>query len=141
MHEIAVGTITRPRRPGAPERASEALARCGAAEAAAADEARLTVLGAAHHLVEVAARGTTRPDPDLLELAAQLAPLAVERGHPHPDADLDGAVVRFEAAIVAAVVAVHRCRTTNHPEGRCRFSATDGVDGCAPLLRAAHELG
>ena len=165
-HGGAVRTGGRPgaRAPGS-TRPDADLARCGEAEERRADQAVDTLVRAAQVLVTVAAHDPDRVgcaaaahDPGRVGCAAagcRLAGtehlalcvlahrLALLADAPVVQAVLPVrlAVVEFQGAITAAVIAVQRCRVTRHAEGRCRFSPVPGQDGCAAVLQAAHRIG
>lgn len=50
------------------------------------------------------------------------------------------AAEHFRAALAGAMDAVRACRQTAHPHGACWFAPDPRVDGCAVVLRVAHEV-
>jgi hypothetical protein len=150
----AVRTGGRPgsRSPGIP-RVDADLARCGELEEQRAEQAvealvlaaQTVVLAAAHDPDRVGCRtaGCRLVGPEHEVLCALAHRLAVLADAPVVAAVVPAAVAleEFTRRITAAVQAVQRCRMTRHAEGRCRFSAVPGQDGCAAVLQAAHRVG
>jgi hypothetical protein len=130
------------------------LARSGAAEWEVARSHRAALLASARSLVRSAnhrpgvagceAAGCALADTgnaDLCSVAHRLARIS--------DRDAEGlevaqsavaqAAAAFRHHLTGALDAVRACRQTAHPSGECWFSAEPGEDGCAPLLRLAHD--
>jgi hypothetical protein len=49
------------------------------------------------------------------------------------------AAAAFRVELTSALDAIRACRQTAHPVGVCWFSEATGDDGCAELLRLAHD--
>lgn len=152
LRAVRTGGIPAARSPG-PRRPDADLARCGESEELQAEQAVEALLRAAAVLVAAAGHDPDRVGcraaacrlagadaAELCGLAHRLASLA-GTVPVHAVVPLATALDAFHTHLTAAVHAVRRCRTTRHPEGRCRFSSVPGQDGCAAVLRAAHAIG
>lgn len=138
------------------------LARAGGLTAEAADDHETARAAAAEALAfrltaTAAALCAASPDPPLndrdtaavaqrLAAAAPSPPRSADPPSRAPGGAGDGRDVHaladaFVGALADASVAVYFCRCTQHPGGRCWFSAAGPADGlCGDVLAAAHRL-
>lgn len=137
-----------------PERASDALTRCGAGELAQARTSRDLLLASARVLAELLDHDPDRadcrdagcamaadPNGDWCGLVRRLANVEPSHDADHERVRFAVALRRFELALTGAIDAVRFCRQTEHGAGRCWFASRPHVDGCGEVLRALHRLG